>query len=416
MRLGISPRSFPFVLFFVSIFWSLPLPAQVLFQGSLTGVVTDPTGAPVSSVIVTAQEQSTGFERNAVTHLDGSYTINLLPPGRYTLTAEKAGFEKEKLGPVTLAVNQHPKVNIHLPLGHITTSLTVEAKPPVLDTQSSSVGTTVGAEEVQQIPINGRDFLALTLLVPGVTQGVPGSRIAARGGAINANGMQDSMNSFWIDGLDDTSPGLGEFTISPPLDSIQEFQMETGVYDARFGTHAGAQVNILTRSGTNEYHGEAYDYFQNASIDARNYFEPFVPPFNQNQFGLVLGGPLVLPGVYNGHDRTFFYFAYEGLDESRSFFNRALVPTLAERSGDFSGLLSSGCSATSVLINPVSLLAGRPSRSPTSGKCCPTALTRLGKPWSRSIPCRMFQMLPVAAPTTLRWSRDPSSLILRWSA
>ncbi len=342
--------------------WSISAQAQT-FQGSFSGTVTDATGAVIPGATVSAVELGKGFSRSAVTLDDGTYEIALLPPGHYRLTAAKEGFEKTTQGSLDLTVNQHQKVDFLMKVGAQTTTVTVEAAPAVVDTQSSSVGTTIEQAKVDQVPLNGRNFLELTLLAPGVVPGTSGSRISDRGGAINVNGMRESMNSYWLDGLDNTSTGVGQFTVAPPVDSVQEFRMETGVYEAKFGAHAGAQVNVVTKSGTNEFHGTLHEFFRNSALDATNFFEPSVPPFRRNQFGGTVGGPIDLPGVYDGHDRSFFFFAFEGLRERRSFFNRARVPTLAERSGDFTDLLAPDCNPQTVLLNPVLLLTG--SGSPT---------------------------------------------------
>lgn len=328
------------------------------FQGSFTGTVTDASGAVIPGASITAEELGKGFTLTVITQDDGNYVMALLPPGRYRLTAERVGFEKTTQGPVNLSVNAHLQVDFHLKVGPQTTVLTVTENAPVIDTQVSSVGTTIEEEKIGQVPLNGRNFLQLTLFAPGVVPGTPGSKLSDRGGGINVNGMRETMNSYWLDGLDDTSTGVGQFTVAPPIDSVQEFRMETGVYEAKFGAHAGAQINVVTKSGYNTFRGTVYDYLRNSRLDARNFFEPVVPPFRRNQFGGTVGGPIVLPGVYDGHDRSFFFFAYEGLRERRSFFNRARVPTLAERGGDFSGLLAPDCSTQTLLINPLALLAG----------------------------------------------------------
>ncbi|MGD0694320.1 MAG: carboxypeptidase-like regulatory domain-containing protein [Terriglobia bacterium] len=329
------------------------------FQGSITGMVSDPTGAAVPGVLVTAIELNRGFSRSATTLDDGTYDITLLPPGTYRLAAEKKGFEKTSQSGIDLTVNQHLRVDLQMKLGVQSAVVEVKAAVPVLDTQTSSVGTTLEEAKVEEIPTNGRQFLELTLLVPGVVPGTSGSRISDRGGAINVNGLRDSMNSYWLDGLDDTAIGVGQFAVAPPLDSVQEMRMETGVYDAKFGAHAGTQVNIVTKSGTNALRGELYEFLRNSALDARDFFDPTVPPFRRNQFGGTIGGPVVLPGVYKGHDRTFFFFAWEGLREARSFFNRARVPTLAERGGDFSDLQAPNCPVQTVLIDPIALMQGQ---------------------------------------------------------
>jgi hypothetical protein len=328
------------------------------FQGSITGTVSDNSGGLISAVVVRATEQNKGFTRSTTTMNDGTYDITLLPPGHYRLTAEKTGFEQADYGVIDLSVNQHIKVDFQLKVGVQTTTINVKGTVPNLDTQTSSVGTTLEQTKVDEIPTNGRHFLELTLLVPGVVPGTSGSRISDRGGAINVNGMRDSMNSYWLDGMDDTAIGVGQFTVAPPLGSIQEMRMETGVYDAKFGAHAGTQMNIVTKSGGNTLHGELYEFFRNSALDTRNFFDPSVAPFRRNQFGATVGGPVVLPGAYNGKDRTFFFGAFEVLRDRHSFFNRARVPTLAERGGDFSDLLDPSCSVQTLLLDPLALTQG----------------------------------------------------------
>ena len=224
-----------------------------------------------------------------------------------------------------------------------------------MESQTSSVGTTIDEQKVNEVPLNGRNFLELALLVPGVSPGTAGSAVSTRGGggSINVNGMRDSMNSYWLDGLDDTSVGVGQYTVAPPLDSVQEFRMETGVYEAKFGAHAGAEVNMVTKSGTNDVHGSVYEYVRNTDFDARNFFDPSVAPMHRNQFGATLGGPVVIPGIYDGHDHTFFFFAYEGTREHRDFYDNFLVPSVADRQGNFADLLNPACSSQTVLLNPL---------------------------------------------------------------
>jgi len=329
------------------------------FQGSFTGTVTDPSGAVVPGVLVTALQIDTGFTRSAVSLEDGSYTIPLLPPGHYRLTAAKAGFETSSQGPIELLVDGHPKVDFRMKVGVQTTTVTVEATPHILDTEGSAVGTTIEQEKVGELPLNGRHFLELTLFTPGVVPAADGSENSTRGGGINVNGLRETMNTFLLDGMNNTSLGVGTFVVTPPVDSVQEFRMETGMYEAKFGAQAGAQVNVVTKSGTNRFHGTMHEFLRNSALDARNFFDPEVPPFRRNQFGGTLGGPIELPGVYDGHDRSFFFLAFEGLRHRRDFFRFGVVPTMAERSGDFSDLLAPDCSMKTVLVNPLALLQGQ---------------------------------------------------------
>ena len=334
---------------------SVNLRAQQV-QGSITGTLTDPSGAVIPGVTVTALEVDKGLTRTAVSLEDGSYEIPLLPPGQYRLSAEKAGFEKTSQGVIDVTVNSHLKIDFRLQVGSQTTTVTVESTAPVLDTQSYSVGTTVEQEKISQLPFNGRHFLEATLFTPGVVPGSQGSELNDnRGGSINVNGMRETMNTFLLDGMSNTSIAVGTYSATPPLDSIQEFRMETGVYDAKFGTTGGAQVNMVTKSGTNQLHGSLYEYLRNNKLDARNFFEPDVPPFHRNQYGASLGGPIVLPHVYDGHDKTFFFLNYEGLRDHHAFFSRSHVPTLAERQGDFSDLQAPDCSVKTLLLDPLVL-------------------------------------------------------------
>jgi len=199
-----------------------------------------------------------------VTSQDGSYTLPLLEPGRYRLKAEKPGFERTVQGPISLFVDAHPRVDFQLSVGEQTTTVTVQSTAPILDSQTATVGTTVEQAKVSQLPYNGRNFLETMLFTPGVVPGAQGSELNNnRGGSIKVNGLREDMNSFLLDGMSDTSIAVGTFSATPPLDSIQEFKMETGVYDAKFGESAGAQVNIVTKSGTNQLHGTLYEYLRN---------------------------------------------------------------------------------------------------------------------------------------------------------
>ena len=283
-------------------------------SGSFTGIVTDTLGAVVPQVSLTATEVETGLTRAATSGADGSYELPLLPPGHYRISAEKQGFKKATQGIIELRVDAHVKVDLQLQPGEVTTVVNVEGSAAVLDTQTATVGTTIEQSKISELPYNGRSFLQ-----------------------------------------SDTSIAVGTYSATPPLDSIQEFKMETGVYDAKFGVTGGAQINMVTKSGTNQFHGTLYEYLRNNKLDARNFFEPEVPPFHRNQYGASVGGPLSIPGVYNGHDRTFYFLNFEGLRDHHAFFSRAHLPTLAERGGDFSDLLDPSCTHATLLLDPLVL-------------------------------------------------------------
>jgi hypothetical protein len=281
-----------------------------------------------------------------------------LPPGSYRLAAQKAGFEKTMGGPMNLLVDADPGVGFKMKVGAQTTTINVQSTAPVLDTQTPTVGSTVEQAKISQLPYNGRNFLQTLLFTPGVVPVVQGSELNNdRGGSINVNGLREDMNSLLLDGTSNTSLGLGTYAAIPPFDAIQEFKMETGDYDARFGVSAGAHVKIVTKSGTNRLHGSLYEYLRNGNLDARKFFEPNVRPFHRNQYGASLGRPIVLPCIYSGHDKTFFFLNYEGLRDNHSFFSRAHVPTMPEQRGDFSDIApGSPCAHTTVLLDPLLLV------------------------------------------------------------
>ena len=290
-------------------------------SGGFTGILTDAKGGRIPGATVTATDMDKGSVRTATSGPDGSYEIPLLPPGRYRITVEKEGFEKSVQSGITLAVDAHVRVDSELKVGSVTQEVKVTATVPVLDTQTATVGTTIEQSKISELPYNGRSFLQTMLFTPGVVPGVQGSELNNnRGGSIEVNGMRETMNTFLLDGMSDTSIAVGTYSATPPLDSIQEFKMETGVYDAKFGVTGGAQINMVTKSGTNQFHGTLYEYLRNNKLDARNFFEPEVPPFHRNQYGASVGGPLPIPGVYNGHDRTFYFLNFEGLRDHHAFF------------------------------------------------------------------------------------------------
>jgi carboxypeptidase family protein len=327
-------------------------------SGSFTGIVTDATGAVIPGATVTATDMDKGSVRTVTSGADGSYDIPLLPPGRYRITVEKQGFEKSVQSEVVLTVDAHLKMDVGLKPGEVTTEVNVTGGAPLLETLNATVGTTIEQEKISELPYNGRNFLQTMLFTPGVVPGVQGSELNDnRGGSIEVNGMREDSNSFLLDGMSDTSIAVGTYSATPTLDSIQEFQIETGVYDAKFGVSAGAQVNMVTKSGTNVLHGSLYEYLRNNKLDARNFFEyPNVPPFHRNQYGASLGGPLSVPGVYNGKDRTFYFLNFEGLRDHHSFVSRSHVPSAGpngDTGGNLGDLLDPSCGQTTTLLDPL---------------------------------------------------------------
>ena len=263
------------------------------------------------------------------------------------LTAELAGFQKLVRRELELQVDQRASLNLSLKAGQISKTVEVDSEVSPLKTETASVGTVISQEKIVRLPLNGREFQQLALLVPGAFPAAQGSSLSFRGG-FNVNGARESMNQFLLDGVDDNNSLANQYVFRPSIDMIQEFKVQTSSYSAEFGRGAGAQVNIITKSGTNGYHGNAFEFLRNSKFDAKNFFDLPGPttPFKRNQFGGTFGGPLPFLNfgeggrVFNsGRDRTFFFVSYEGLRLRQGVTRTASVPTLLQRQGNFSGAI-----------------------------------------------------------------------------
>ncbi len=308
-----------------------------LDRGSITGVVTDPSGAVISAAQVVITNTATDVTINLTTASDGAYAARSLNPGSYSVTAERAGFRKTVQSDVVVGVNQVVSVNLALQVGSPAETVQVSAEPPLIATETSSLGTIEEAQRITELPLNGRNFIQLAYLGPGANLGAAGTGAnrgttdnARPGIAIAVNGLQSFDNNFLLDGVDNNEWGQGTLVIQPSPDAIQEFSVEENSMKAQFG-RGGAAVNVALRSGSNSFHGSAFEFLRNTVFDAENYFATGRPPFHMNQYGGSLGGPL-------RKDRTFFFADYQGqrLNEGETFIST--VPTAAEHMGDFSAL------------------------------------------------------------------------------
>ena len=328
-----------FRLALVTLALALPLAAQ---QGIL-GNVTDATGAAVPGAAIRILNTGTGAVLPTTTNNEGFYTAPSLPVGGYSVSVEKTGFKKTVRTGVTLQVDQHAEVNFKLDVGETTESIEVSGEASLVDTSSATVGKVVENRRIQDLPLNGRNALALVMLAPGVKSqaGPTNSGFVDRGTALSAvsiNGGPSSLNSFIIDGGNNNSAFLADINVNPTVDAVQEFKVQSNVMSAEFGFTAGGVVNIVTRSGSNTPHGSLYYFIRNDAFDARNAFAASKSPFRYNQYGGTIGGPVVLPKIYNGTNRTFFFFNYEGWQNRRMQSNILSVPTEPMRAGDFSNL------------------------------------------------------------------------------
>jgi hypothetical protein len=301
-------------------------------RGSIGGVVTDASSKQVQGASVTLTEEATNRKRTAVSGAHGEFLATALPPGSYRLDVEHVGYRKH-VQKLALAVDQELHVEVPLLAGNRTDTIEVIAARAMLKTDSAALGTGIENRNITGLPLDGRNFYELALLVPGAAPAAPGSAGSVRGDlALNINGAREDSNDFLLDGVYNGDPKLNTFGVTPPVDAIQEFEVLTSAYDASFGRNAGGQVNVVLKSGTNSLHGGAYEFFRNRALDGRNFFAPAdqpKPQYQRNQFGASVGGPI-------RKDRTFFFADYEGRRVRKGITQVSNVPTLAERTGDFS--------------------------------------------------------------------------------
>ena len=320
--------------------------AQILAQsgatGTIVGTVTDTSGAVVPNAKVSIASVATNVGQDTVTSAAGTYSVPSLLPGSYRVTVASAGFSNQVVTGVELSVGSEVRVDVMLKPGAVNESISVAATALALDTENAAVGQVINQKQVVDLPLNGRNFTQLLLLGAGAVQnsGEQGSFRANEGNSLSIQGARPDSNQYMLDGITINDTYYQTPAIIPSIDAIQEFQEQTKGYSAAYGGGAN-QINLTTRSGTNQLHGTAYEFFRNDALDARNFFDPHtISPLRQNQFGYTLGGPVWIPKLYNGKNRTFFFVNYEGLRTRQSQNAFALVPTTAELSGIFPGAIT----------------------------------------------------------------------------
>ncbi len=307
----------------------------------LNGSVTDSSGAAISGATVTISNPAIGFSRVLKTNDGGLYSAPALNPGAYTIKVEMQGFQSQSRTGVELQVGQAPSINVVLTVGNVAEVIEVTGGAPVLETESTSVGTVIENKRIIELPLNGRNYLQLASLIPGATTNGPASSQGQQrmGGArnsfaLNVAGQRVHFNHYALDGMENTDPNFNTYLFLPSIDALQEFKVESGVFGAEYGRGI-AQINVTTKSGTNQLHGVAFEFLRNSYFDARNFFARVNPPFKRNQFGGTISGPVVIPKIFNGKDKLFFMFNYEGLRERRSLTQTGTLPDARFRSGNF---------------------------------------------------------------------------------
>src|SRR5258706_8419485 len=350
--------------------WFLARPAAAQDNtATITGQAIDPSGAGIPGAAVSARNVQTGLERQTVTGETGNYTIPLLPVGAYELSAVKDGFKKNVQSGIVLQVDQRARVDIQLQVGAASESIQVTAEVPLTQTETSSVGAVIDNQKVVEMPLNGRQFYSLALLVPGVAPPAQGSILSFRGG-FNVAGSSELNNNFTLNGLENNDQLLSAPAFRPSVDAIQEFKILTGVFPAEYGRNSGSQVIVTTKAGGNAFHGTVFEFLRNQVTDAKNYFTPSNianPSFRRNQFGGTLGGPII-------RNKTFFFASYEGTRSTQQVTAFTNVPFAAMLSGDFGGI-------STVIKNPFS------NNVPFSGnKIPPELINKIGQALANFLP------------------------------
>jgi hypothetical protein len=302
--------------------------------GRIIGRIADPTGAVLDGVKVTLTNQATGVSRETQSNGNGDYTFVEVVPGIYQATYEHPGFKKSVQSSVTVDVNQVVTLNSILQLGEVQDVVQVSSEAPQVDTTTTQLGAVINDRSVNELPLNTRDTYQFLQLQPGVQAQLGSSGSLFFGsddaGSVSVNGGRTRANNFSVNGGDANDQFVNTPTVQPTPDSVEEFRVITNTFDAEYGRNSGSVVNVITKSGTNKFHGDVYDYFRNTALNAQGYFNTVKPVFNQNQFGGTLGGPIK-------KDRTFFFLSYEGRRVRQGQPGQLLnVPTAAERGGDFS--------------------------------------------------------------------------------
>ena len=299
------------VAFIVPALWLLfgPL-AQLRGQatsGSITGRVTDPTQAAAPDVGIRVQHRPTGLTQSTQTNHEGEYSLTGLPPGTYTLTAEKSGFGAYSRGDLQLSIDQKMRVDVELRLGVLSQTERVGAEDPPLQVQSAETGEVIQSREILDLPLLGRNFLELARLAAGATKGAGGNTLN-----VAVNGQREFANSVLVDGVEATANRNNDTTLRPSVDAVQEFKVLTSAYNAEFGRASGAVIAIQTQSGGNGFHGSLYEFYRPGAVAARSFFSSESSQLKQHNYGATLGGPA-------RKDKTFFFGSFERVRLRNSF-------------------------------------------------------------------------------------------------
>jgi hypothetical protein len=390
--------------------------ARAQDTASLTGTVTDASGAAVPGAQVAARNAEHGINRTGTTNDSGDFLFSSLPIGSYDLTVTSTGFKKYEAKGVVLRVAEKARVNVALEVGTISTEVVVQGSDVAqVETQSSDLGNTVTGKEISQLELNGRDFTQLVALSPGVTdqsgadEGEPGASTVS----FSINGGRTEYNNFEIDGGDALDNGSNStLNVYPSIDAIAEVKVLTSNYSAQYGKNGSGTVEVETKSGTNHFHGDLYEFLRNTDFNATPEFQSSVPAYHKNDFGFTIGGPVFIPGHYNtDKQKTFFFWSEEWRREvtpASGFFSTTQVPTLAERTGNFSDVCPGpNCPLEPALVdgvtNPLAGQAFPGNQVPVSpGPIVPALLALIPEPTQSIGPNEWFN--PPSLP--MNWRQE----------
>ncbi len=313
--------------------WAIPTRAQ-LSSGTILGTVTDASGAVLPGATVKIVNPATNLTREVATNEDGNFRVDQLPVGVYQVEIEKQGFKKEIRANVKVDIDQRARVDAALSAGAVTEVVNINAEASLIQRDDSTLGQVIEERKIVRLPLNGRNFSQLAYLVPGAFAPRPGSGLGARGGFAVA-GMHESYNQFLLDGINNNGAGTMEINARINIDAVGEFKVQTGVFQAQYGRYAGSQVDVVTKSGTNKFHGTAFAFTRNDNLDTRNAFDTNIakgaplPEFKRHQYGGTIGGPVI-------KDKLFFFAGFQGQRQAKFVTSTPSVPLPAFFTGDLS--------------------------------------------------------------------------------
>jgi hypothetical protein len=351
--------------------------AQLATTTSLVGTVTDSTGKVVPGAKVTAVETGTQDTHVTTTNGQGYYSIEFPRVGTYRITVEQPGFQTITKTGIQLDINQTVRTDFVLAVGAVSQSVTVEAAASVIKTDDATVSEVLGTKAVAELPLNGRDPMQLAITTPGVLLGQKSATATFSGDDFNGAGTREVDNEMTLDGISIMSNLITNSFDRPMIESIQEVEVQTGTYSAQYGSYLGVHINMVTKAGTNELHGSLLEFVTNNKFDARNFFTlptttnptAAIPPLRQNQFGAEVDGPVLIPKIYNGKDKTFFMASYEGFRLVQSQTNLSTEMPAAFFTGVFPGV-------STVIKDPFNNFTPFPGNVIPSSRISPVAAAR----------------------------------------